>query len=326
MEYRRLGDSGLSVSVLGLGGNNFGMRLGETETQAVVEAALDAGVTLFDTSDSYGESEVLLGKALRGRRDEVVIATKFGSPREGRVDEDDPIRSARGGRRYVRQAVERSLARLGTDWIDLYQLHFPDPITPVGETLEALTELVQEGKVRYIGCSNLSAWQVTDAVWTSRARGLQQFISAQNEYSLLARGVELELIPALESLGLGLLPYFPLASGLLTGRYRRGESPPTGSRLDSWGLSSLLTDRTFDVVEGLEDLAERAGATLLEVAFGGLTAQPSVASVIAGVTSVDQLVANVEAVEWMPGAETLAALRAVSGRTEERFSVVAAFG
>jgi aryl-alcohol dehydrogenase-like predicted oxidoreductase len=230
------------VSVLGLGCNNFGTRLGLDDSRPIVQAALDAGVTLFDTAESYGSSEEILGKLLKGRRDEVVIATKFGYPLDGRLNGDDHVRGGRGGRRYIRQAVERSLRRLETDWIDLYQLHAPDPATPIVETLEALTELVTEGKVRYIGSSNLTAWQVADADWTARSSGFRRFISAQSEYSLLARSAELELIPAIAHLGIGLLPYYPLASGLLTGRYRRGQAPSEASRVTAWGLGALLTN------------------------------------------------------------------------------------
>src|SRR4051812_45300988 len=247
-EIRRLGRSGLAVSAVGLGCNNFGTRLDLDGSRAVVEAALDAGVTLFDTSDSYGgepgRSEDFLGQILEGRRDDVVIATKFGSHLKGLLG---PDRGARGSRRYIRRAVEGSLRRLRTDHIDLYQLHFPDRLTPIEETLSALTELVDEGKVRYIGSSNLSAWEVADADWTARTSGLQPFISAQNEYSLLERGVEAELVPALERFGLGLLPYFPLASGLLSGKYRRGADIPENTRLKAWGMTGVLTDERFDV-------------------------------------------------------------------------------
>ena len=219
MRYRRLGDSGLAVSVVGLGCNNFGRRLDVEATRRVVDAALDAGVTFFDTADVYGESETFLGEVLAGRRDQVVLATKFGLPLRGALGDD---RDARGSRWYVRRAVERSLRRLRTDHVDLYQMHAPDPRTPVEETLAALTELVREGKVRYLGSSNFTGWQVADADWTARTRGLERFVGAQNEYSLVDTSAEAELVPALQRFGVGLLPYFPLANGLLTGKYSRG--------------------------------------------------------------------------------------------------------
>src|SRR5690348_4103882 len=227
---RPLGDSGLDVSVVGLGCNNFGRRIDLEATRIVVDAALEAGITFLDTADVYGESETFLGQVLAGRRDEVVLATKFGNPLRGALGEDH---GARGSRWYVRRAVERSLRRLRTDHIDLYQLHRPDPHTPIEETLAALTELVREGKVRYIGNSNFAGWQVADADWIARTRGLERFVSAQNEYSLIETGVEAELVPALQRFGLGLLPFFPLANGLLTGKYRRDAPRPEGTRLHS---------------------------------------------------------------------------------------------
>jgi aryl-alcohol dehydrogenase-like predicted oxidoreductase len=305
MTFRRLGQSGLVVSTVGLGCNNFGLKLGLDASRGVVHAALDAGITLLDTSDSYGASEEILGELLAGRRDEIVLATKFGSNLRGA---NGPDWDARASRRYIRRAVERSLTRLRTDWIDLYQLHWPDAQTPMAETLAALTELVHEGKVRYIGCSNLTPWQVADADWIARSNGFERFISAQNEYSLLERGVEAELVPACEHYGLGILPYFPLASGLLTGKYRRGEAVPDGSRIQMWGMGAQLTDQRFDLVEALEAFAKERSLSLVEVAIGALAAQPAVGSVIAGATSTDQLLANVAAVGWTPSAEDLAAL------------------
>lgn len=305
MTYRRLGDSGLVVSAVGLGGNNFGLHLDLDATRAVVDAALDLGVNLIDTSDSYGTSEEVLGEVLDGRRADVVIATKFGSDLHGA---NGPDWGARGSRRYIRTAIEASLRRLRTDHIDLYQLHWPDPHTPIAETLAALTELVAEGKVRYIGSSNLAAWQVTDAEWTARTAGTERFVSAQNHYNLLERGAEAELVPACRRHGIGVLPYFPLASGLLTGKYRRGEAPPDGSRLARWGQTDRLTDERFDVAEGLEKYASERGITILDVAIGGLAAQPGVAPVIAGATSVEQVRANVAAGTWHPSADDLAAL------------------
>jgi aryl-alcohol dehydrogenase-like predicted oxidoreductase len=309
MTYRRLGDSGLVVSALGLGANNFGRRIDVEATRAVVDAALDAGVNLIDTADGYGESEDYLGEVLAGRRDQVVLATKFGSDLGGA---NGPDWGARGSRRYIRKAVERSLRRLRTDWIDLYQLHRPDPATPLEETLSALSDLVREGKVRYIGSSNFDAWQVTDAEWIARGSGHERFISAQNEYSLLDRSAERELIPALEHHGIGLLPYFPLANGLLTGKYRRGEQVPQGARLAA--RPEYLTDARFEVVEKLEDFARRQGVTLLDVAIGGLLAKPTVSSVIAGATRPEQIKANVTAAAWVPDEAALAELDEITSR------------
>ncbi|WP_218671650.1 aldo/keto reductase [Microbispora sp. GKU 823] len=307
MTYRRLGDSGLVVSALGLGGNNFGRRIDLDATRAVVDAALDAGVTLIDTADIYGESETLLGEVLKGRRDQVVIATKFGGDVNGA---NGPDWGARASRRYVRLAVERSLRRLKTDWIDLYQLHFPDPSTPIEETLSVLTDLVREGKVRYVGSSNFASWQVTDADWIARTGGFERFVSAQNEYSLLDRRVEKELVPALLHHGVGLLPYFPLANGLLTGKYRRGEEPPAGTRLA--GRPQYLTDARFELVERLREFAERQGVSLLDVAIGGLLAQPAVSSVIAGATRPEQIKANVAAAAWRPDEAALKELNEIA--------------
>lgn len=308
MIYAPLGPSGLVVSTVGLGCNNFGARMADEDVPAVVHAAIDAGVTLFDTADIYGNaggSETLLGKALRGRRDQVVVATKFGMDMRGA---NGPDWGARGSRRYIRIAVENSLRRLGTDWIDLYQYHEPDGVTPIEETLGALTELVTEGKVRYIGSSNLAGWQVIDADWIAKSSGYEAFISAQNEYSWLNRSAETELVPALEHTGLGLLPFFPLARGLLTGKYRRGESAPQGSRLARAEQSSHLSDAAFDKVEALSGFAAERGITLLDIAIGGLAAMPGVASVIAGATKVSQIESNVVAGQWQPTPEDLQTL------------------
>jgi aryl-alcohol dehydrogenase-like predicted oxidoreductase len=308
VEFRRLGRSGLVVSVVGLGTNNFGMKLDEAASHTVVAAALDAGITLFDTADSYGASEERLGAALREHRDDVIIATKFGSDVRRRGGDNGEDWGARGSRRYIRRAIESSLRRLQTDWIDLYQLHFPDPATPIEETLAALTELVHEGKVRYLGSSNLLGWQVSDAEWVARTSGYARFISAQNEYSLLQRRADTELIPALEQYGIGLLPYYPLANGLLTGKYRRGEAPPEGSRIQAFGRETVLTDETFDRIEALAEFAQARGRSLLDLAIGGLAAQPAVASVIAGATSPEQVRANVAAGSWQPSQDDVAAL------------------
>lgn len=304
--YRRLGTSGLAVSSIGLGANNFGMRLDLDSSRKVIETALEAGISLIDTADSYGESETILGEVLAKRRDEVVLATKFGS--RLRREDVGPDWGARGSRRYIRQSVERSLRRLRTDWIDLYQMHYPDPTTPIEETLSALSDLVHEGKVRYIGSSNMAPWQAVEAEWVARTNGLVRFISAQNEYSFLEREVERELVPALQQYGVGLLPYFPLASGMLTGKYRRGEEAPKDSRIAAWGMSGSLTDARFDVVEGLQAFARERGITLLDVAIGGLAAQPAVGSVIAGATSPEQVLSNVAAAAWTPTAQDRAEL------------------
>jgi aryl-alcohol dehydrogenase-like predicted oxidoreductase len=304
MRYRSLGNSGLVVSVVGLGCNNFGRRLDTDATRAVVDAAIEAGVTLLDTAESYGgggRSEEILGEVLTGRRDQVVLATKFG----GRgVDMGyGPAAGSKGGRSYIMRAAEQSLRRLRTDYIDLYQLHAPDPTTPIEETLTALGELVTQGKVRYIGHSNFSGWQLAEAASVARELGTAAFISAQNHWSLLERGSEAEVVPAAVHYGLGVLPYFPLANGLLTGKVRRGQQPPEGSRLA--GRRDYITDQKLDKVEALIGWANERGLTVLDVAIGGLAAQPGCSSVIAGATSGDQVKANAEAATWLPSAEEL---------------------
>jgi aryl-alcohol dehydrogenase-like predicted oxidoreductase len=312
MRYQPLGDSGLVVSVVGLGANNFGRRLDLDGTRAVVHAALDEGITLVDTADIYGNqggSESLLGEVLQGRRDDVVLATKFGMDMGGA---NGPDWGARSSRRYVRLAIEASLRRLQTDWIDLYQLHQPDGITPLDETLAALDELVDEGKVRYIGSSNFAAWQVADADSIAQHAGASRYVSAQNGYSLLDRTVERELTPACVAHGVGVLPYFPLANGLLTGKYRRGEAAPAGTRMEE--RLDAVRDRTFDRIEALEAYALERGLTLLDVAIAGLAAQPAVGSVIAGATRPEQVKANAAAGEWQPTPEDLAALDAIAPR------------
>jgi aryl-alcohol dehydrogenase-like predicted oxidoreductase len=301
MRYRQLGHSGLTVSVVGLGCNNFGGRLDLDASRTVVDAAIEAGITLFDTADIYGNrggSETVLGQLLQGRRDKVVLATKWGAPMS-----DDPW-PARGSRRYIRAAVEDSLRRLQTDYIDLYQLHRPDPLTPMAETLDALDEVVKEGKVRYVGSSNLAAWQVADAEWLARTRGTERFVSAQNHYSLLERDAEAELLPVCEHFGVGVLPFFPLANGLLTGKYHRDQDRPTGTRMDGRDIA----ESTFDRIEALDDFAKQRGHTLLELAIGALASEPSVSSVIAGATKVEQVVANVAAGDWELDADDKAAL------------------
>src|SRR3989454_6445336 len=305
MRSRRLGEEGPEVSVVGLGCNNFGMRVDLEGTRAVVEAALDAGVTLFDTADIYGNkggSESFLGEVLEGRRGGVVLATKFGQ------DMGDGT-EARGSRAYIQKAIDASLQRLRTDAVDLYQYHTPDKVTPFEETFGALDELVRAGKVRYVGHSNLNTAQVAEVDAICRVRGFARPVSAQNQYSLLRREVEEELLPTCERLGVGVLPYFPLASGLLTGKYRRGEERPEGTRLSD--RQAGFTDETFDRLEALAEVAEERGLTLLQVAIGGLLAQPEIASVIAGATKPEQVRANVEAGSWEPADEDLAALNSL---------------
>jgi aryl-alcohol dehydrogenase-like predicted oxidoreductase len=296
---------GPEVSVVGLGGNNFGMRVDLEGTRAVVDAALDAGVTLFDTADIYGGkggSESFLGEVLEGRRDRVVIATKFGG------DMGDGT-EARGSRAYILRAIDASLERLRTDVVDLYQYHTPDNVTPFEETFGALDELVRSGKVHYIGHSNLTAAQVEEVDAICRERGFARPVSAQNQYSLLRREAEEELLPTCERLGIGVLPFFPLASGLLTGKYRRGEPRPPDTRLSN--REGVFTDETFDRLEALEEFAQERDLTLLQVAIGGLLAQPAIASVIAGATRPEQVRANVAAAEWEPTSEDLAALNSL---------------
>jgi aryl-alcohol dehydrogenase-like predicted oxidoreductase len=313
MEHRPLGRSGLRVSSVGLGCNNFGRRCDPAQTRAVVAKALDSGVTLFDTADVYGPgglSEEYLGKALESRRGDVIVATKFALPMG-----EGPLRRG-GSRRWVMQAAEASLRRLGTDWIDLYQMHFPDGGTPIEETLRALDDLVRQGKVRYVGCSNFAGWQVVDAQWTARANGLVPLVSAQNQYSLLERAVEAEVVPACRAHGLGILPYFPLASGLLSGKYRRGEQAPPGTRLSAPRFGpALLTERNFDRVEKLASFAESAGHSLLELAISWLLGQDPVASVIAGATSPEQVEQNVRSSGWKLSAEELARVNELSPRS-----------
>ena len=307
MRYRSLGNSGLIVSVAGLGCNNFGRGFGLDATRAVVDAALEAGITLLDTADMYGGgggSEELLGQVLAGRRDEVVLATKFGH--QGFDMGYGTAAGAKGGRAYIRRAVERSLRRLRTDYLDLYQLHTPDPVTPVEETLAALTELVDEGKVRYLGHSNFSGWRLAEAAGVARELGTTGFVSAQNHWSLLERGIQAEVVPAALHYGLGVLPYFPLANGLLTGKVRRGLPPPQGSRLAD--RPDYVTDDKLDRVERLAGWAQQHGVTLLDVAVGGLAAQPGCSSVIAGATSPEQVKANAAAASWVPSADELADL------------------
>jgi len=317
MTYRQLGDSGLTVSTVGLGCNNIGGRVDKDATRALVDAAIDAGITLFDTADIYGSqpglSEDFLGQALQGRRENIVLATKFGKPAGGMTR---PPHEARGSRRYIRASIEGSLRRLRTDYIDLYQMHEPDPRTPIEESLDALDELVHEGKVRYVGSSQFRSWQVVDADWTARVAGRARFISTQAQYSLLERRAETALVPVCEHLGVGLLPFYPLANGLLTGKYRRDAPPPPGSRLDGGRYAERLATARWDVIEALRVFADERGVTMLDIAIGGLAAQPAVASVIAGATSPDQVRANARAGGWAPDATDLVGLDEITGAAD----------
>jgi aryl-alcohol dehydrogenase-like predicted oxidoreductase len=313
VEYKNLGRSGLQVSLVGLGCNNFGRRCDQEQTTAVVRKALDLGITLFDTADTYGPrgvSEEYLGKALEGKRRDVVIATKFVGPMG-----EGPLWSG-ASRRYIFDAVEASLRRLNTDYIDLYQIHFPDPRTPIEETLRALDDLVRQGKVRYYGCSNFAAWQVADAHWTARMRGFAPLISAQNQYNLLDRRIERELVPACNAFGLGILPYFPLASGFLTGKYRPGEPPPEGTRLAGAGpmAERMLNEQNFATLSKLEPFVEQRGKSMVDLAIGWLASQPHVGSVIAGATKPEQVEQNVRAAEWKLTQEELAEVDTLTRR------------
>ena len=293
------------MSVVGLGCNNFGGRLDVDGTRAVVDAAIDAGITLFDTSDTYGGgggSESALGEVLGSRRDQVVLATKFGHQKADMGY--GPAAGAKGGRAYIRRAVTESLRRLRTDHIDLYQLHTPDPVTPVEETIAALHELVAEGKVRYVGHSNFSGWQLADAAHLAARNGHTPFISAQNHWSLLERAAEADVIPASRHFGVGVLPYFPLANGLLTGKVRQGQAIPAGSRLA--GREAYVTPEKLAYVEALVSWAQAHGLTILDVAIGALAAQPGCSSVIAGAMTTEQVKANAAAAEWIPSADELA--------------------
>ena len=311
MEFRNLGRSGLRVSLVGLGCNNFGGRIDLDATRKVVHRALDAGITLFDTADSYGNrggSETMLGEILGDRRKDIVLATKFSQP----MNDAGTLKGASRG--YIMTAVEASLRRLKTDWIDLYQQHLPDPMTPIDETLRALDDLTRQGKVRYIGCSNLPAWQVTEAVWTSRAHDLGAFASAQDEYSLLARDAERELLPALNAHGLGLLPFYPLAGGLLTGKYKRGQPLPEKSRLTYVKASAdrFLTERNWAQLEQLDAFCAKRDRGLLDLAFGWLASRSPVSSIIAGATRPEQIDANIKAVNWKLNQDELAELDGIT--------------
>jgi aryl-alcohol dehydrogenase-like predicted oxidoreductase len=312
MEERRLGNSGLSVSLVGLGCNNFGGRVDKEGARKVIDRAIDAGITLFDTADIYamghrGESETIIGEVLGKRRADIVLATKF----SGAMDDRGRLKGT--SRRYIMTAVEASLRRLQTDWIDLYQLHFPDPQTPIEETLRALDDLVRAGKVRYIGATNLAGWQIADADWTAKHHNLTAFISAQDEYSLLVRDVEREKLPAVQAFGLGFLPYFPLASGLLTGKYEPNKPAPAGTRLGGPGALTdrYMTERNVAIVEKLRSFSSARGRTVLELAFSWLVAR-GCTSVIAGATRPEQIDQNVKAAAWKLAPEDLSEIDALT--------------
>lgn len=313
MDYRRLGHSGLWVSAVGIGCNNFGAKCDEAATRAVVHACLDAGITLFDTADMYGNrggSETLLGRILGHHRKDIVLASKFGLP----MGEGPYLNGA--GRHYIMRAVEDSLRRLRTDHLDLYQVHRPDPATPIEETLRALDDLVRDGKVRYVGCSNFAGWQLAEAEWAARAGGTVRFISAQNEYSLVDRWIEGELVPAANAYGVGILPYFPLANGLLTGKYQRNHAMPDGARMTErpTRAEEVLTDRNWTIAEKVADYAAARGHSLLEAAIGWLASQDHVPSVIAGATTAEQVAQNAAAADWRMTAEEIADINALSDR------------
>ncbi len=299
MELRRLGKTGLRVSAVGLGCNNFGDRCDFEATRRVIDKAIDSGITFFDTSDTYGKrggSETFMGRALGARRQNIVLASKFGLP----MADDMLTRGA--ARRYIMRAVEASLKRLQTDWLDLYQVHFPDPLTPIEETLRALDDLVRQGKVRYIGCCNFASWMAVEGLWTSRHFNLESFVTVQNHYSLLwLKDVQPDLLAAAAAYGLGLLPYYPLAGGFLTGKYRRREAMPEGARLSNTKRLSdrYVTETNWDRIEKLEAYAKGHGRGLLDLAFAWLLAHPVIPSVIAGATKPEQIDANVKAGEWV---------------------------
>ncbi|MED5517430.1 MAG: aldo/keto reductase [Pseudomonadota bacterium] len=311
MDYRRLGHSGLWVSAVGIGCNNFGAKCDEAATRAVVHACLDAGITLFDTADMYGNrggSETLLGRILGHHRKDIVLASKFGLP----MGEGPYLDGA--GRHYIMRAVEDSLRRLRTDHLDLYQVHRPDPATPIEETLRALDDLVRDGKVRYVGCSNFAGWQLAEAEWAARAGGTVRFISAQNEYSLVDRRIEGDLVPAANAYGVGILPYFPLANGLLTGKYQRNHAMPDGARMTErpTRAEEVLTDRNWTIAEKVADYAAARGHSLLEAAIGWLASQDHVPSVIAGATTAELVAQNAAAADWRMTAEEIADINALS--------------
>jgi len=319
MEYRNLGRSGLQVSVVGLGCNNFGRRIDAAAAQTVVDKAIELGVTLFDTADIYGgnredgesgRSEQYLGAALKSHRRDAIIATKFAGPMgEGAL-------WSGASRRYIFEAVDASLTRLGTDYIDLYQVHFPDAKTPIEETMRALDDVVRTGKVRYIGCSNFTSWGVVESQWIARTEHSTPFVSAQNQYNLLDRRIERELMPACEKYGLGILPYFPLASGFLSGKYRLGAPAPEGTRLAGPMGERMLTESNYATLQKLEAFAEQRGRPMIDLAVGWLASHPVVSSVIAGATKPEQIEQNVRAAEWKLSREEMAEVNALSKRSD----------
>ena len=309
MEYRYLGRSGLQVSAIGLGTNNFGGRLDAAASAVVINHALDMGINMIDTSNSYGGtySEEYIGRALKGKRHQAVIATKVSSRMA------DGPNNAGNSRKHIMTEVENSLRRLNTDYIDLYQIHWQDANVPIEETLRALDDLVRQGKARYIGCSNFMAWQVCEAVWTSRSLGIAAFASVQPKYSLMDRAIEAELTPFCREYRMGILPYFPLENGFLTGKYKRNQSAPQGTRLAD-GDRGMFTDANFDLLEALEAFCAERGRSVLELAFAWLLANPDVSSVIAGATRAEQVVANAKAAAWTLTAQELAEVNAIIGK------------
>jgi aryl-alcohol dehydrogenase-like predicted oxidoreductase len=311
MEYRKLGGSGLKVSEIGLGGDTFGKYVDEATAIAIIRYALDLGINFIDTADAYGnqgQSEEIIGKVVKGKRSEVIIATKFGlAMGEG------PNQSG-GSRHHILNAVDASLKRLSTDYIDLYQIHYPDPMTPIEETLYALDDLVHAGKVRYIGCSNFAAWQLCEALWTSRVHNLQPFVTVQPRYNLIERHIEQELLPCCQAYNIGVIPWYPLAAGFLTGKYRRGEAPPADTRLgkNQRTSSQMLSDANFDKLDRLQDFASQRGHTIAELAISWLLSHPWVSTVIAGATKVEQVSANAAAARWKLDAGEIAQLEKIA--------------
>jgi len=310
MEYRRLGNSGLKVPAIGLGGNNFGWWADEPTSVTVINHAVDMGVTFIDTADVYdqGHSEEFVGKAVKDKRSQVIIATKFANPMgEGPNDRG-------GSRHYVMKAVDASLRRLQTDYIDLYQMHLPDATTPIEETLRALDDIVRAGKVRYIGCSNFAAWQLCEALWTSKINNLHSFVTVQPMYNLLARQIERELVPCCQAYDIGVIPYSPLANGFLTGKYRQGEEPPPDGRLSAPNpyFRRIFTDANWDKLAKLEAFAAERGHTVGELAIAWLLAKPWISTVIAGARKIEQVSANVAAGEWKLTTEEVAEVDTIS--------------
>jgi aryl-alcohol dehydrogenase-like predicted oxidoreductase len=319
MEYRNLGKSGLKVSVIGLGGNNWGWQIDEEKSISVINQAIDLGVNFLDTAELYamGKSEETIGKALKGKRSQVLIASKFGAthaPRDIVKEVPNDINDKGGSRYKIIKAVERSLRRLDTDYIDLYQMHSPDPSTPIEETLRALDDLVHAGKVRYIGCSNYAGWQLCEVLWTSKICNLESFVTIQSPYNLLRRGIEQEVIPCCQAHGIGVIPYAPLADGFLTGKYRRGEKAPVGTRAANVQPigNMMLTDANFDTLDKLESFAKERGHTVLELAIAWLTSRPWISTVITGATKPEQISANVNASSWKLSAEEINEVNSIS--------------